>query len=329
MFKVIRKSFFLFCSQISFFILFFPLLLFAQLPAIDIDEKTQNNIMQGRIVACDFAEGFATHSVKLIENNNQIPAYSLYQNYWDTLYLRSQKIEIPFYDEQIKFLLIQEGNTPFAFPISSTVSVGFVKNKGKQHVGVDFSVQKREPVVASFDGVIRISKKYEEYGNTVVIRHYNGLETVYALLNQVNVISGQKVNAGDLIGYVGSVDGKKHTFHYETRFFNEIFNPEKMINFSERKLQNNMLVLTPKDFIIAPIATHKLIINQEDIKPEKEISDAPTQDIQNISPEFHIVKQGETIFRICTNYNITPEQLKSWNKIKGDKIEVGQKLRIR
>ena len=271
---------------------------------------------------CDFIAELNLNDITIIENNNQIPAFGLYENQWNTSYIRSEKIDIPFFDNQLTIILVQDGNTPFAFPVSSIVSTGFAKIKGKQHTGVDFTIQKKEPVVACFDGVVRIAKKFEEYGNTVVIRHYNGLETVYALLDNVNVVSGQKVNAGNLIGYVGStIQDKNNALHFETRFLNEFFNPEKMINFSERKLQNNMLVLTPNDFISVPIV--------EEIKSDKNSPKQPLLESPKTKAVYHTVEKGETIYRICANYNITPEQLKSLNHINGNHIEVGQKLRIR
>ena len=231
---------------------------FSQQILIDIDESTQNRIMTAPVHSCDFYTGIKHNINPIVEKNKQIPAYGLYENQWDTLYLRSQKIEIPFLENQLKIILVQDDNTPFTFPVSGVISTGYVKIKGKQHAGVDFQVQKREPVVACFDGVVRIAKKFEEYGNTVVLRHYNGLETVYALLDEVCVGTEQKVKAGANIGYVGTKNpNNKNALHFETRFFNEFFNPEKVINFSDRKLQNNMLTITPEDFIPVPIVAPK------------------------------------------------------------------------
>jgi len=324
------KLLFVFCFLLS------PFFLFAQQSHIDIDENAQNRIMSAAVQNCDLNAHINVNRITVIENNNQIPAFGLYQNQWDTLYIRSKKLEIPFFEDQLKIMLIQDGNTPFAFPISGVVSTGYIKNKGKQHTGIDFSVQKNEPVVACFDGVVRIVKKFEEYGNTVIIRHYNGLETVYALLDNVNVVTGQKVQAGDLIGYTGNRD-KKNALHFETRFLNEFFNPEKVINFSERKLQSNMLTLTPNDFISVPVVTAAPIVKQEETKQretekgerEKEESGKQLPEPSKTTPVYHTVQKGETIYRICLNHNITEQQLRSLNNIKGDKIEVGQKLRIR
>jgi murein DD-endopeptidase MepM/ murein hydrolase activator NlpD len=268
-------------------------------------------------------------TITIIENNNQIPAYGLYQNQWDTLYIRSESIDIPFFDNQLKIILIQDNNTPFAFPVSGALSTGYVKNKGKQHTGVDFLVQKDEPIVACFDGVVRVAKKFEEYDNTVVIRHYNGLETLYALLDDVCVITGQKIKAGEVIGHIGTTQYKKSVLHFETRFMNDFFNPEKVINLSERKLQGNMLTLTPNDFIYIPVTTPDLSYKQEEIQSDNNASREQLLNIPKAMPMFHTVATGETIFKICSKYNITEEQLRALNNIKGNHIEVGQKLRIK
>jgi murein DD-endopeptidase MepM/ murein hydrolase activator NlpD len=282
--------------------------------------------MSGTIHNCDMAVGFSLNNIIIIHNVKHIPAFGLYQNQWDTLNLSSKKMEIPFFENHLKIILVQDDNSPFAFPVLGTVSTNFIKYKGKQHTGVDFVVQKKEPVVACFDGVVRIVKKYEDYGNTVVVRHYNGLETVYALLDQVCVVTAQQVKAGDVVGYVGiSYPNKKNALHFETRFFNEIFNPEKVINFSDRKLQSNMLTLSPNDFIAVPLVKPISPIKQNDEKYESHSSQQPLVAV----PTYHIVQKGETVLRICAKYNITEQQLKSLNNIKNDHIEIDQKLRIK
>ncbi|MCL2167979.1 MAG: peptidoglycan DD-metalloendopeptidase family protein [Lentimicrobiaceae bacterium] len=306
-----------------------PLFSFAQQVFVDIDEQAQNRIMEKPVEICDSYTHFNPEQVNKIDNERQIPAFSLYNNLWDTLFIRSEKIEIPFFDNQLKIILIQEGNNSFAFPVSEVVSTGYVKNKNRQHTGIDFSVSKKEPVVACFDGVVRIVKKYEEYGNTVVVRHYNGLETLYAQLDEVNATTNQKVKAGEVIGYVSNTNSNKNkNTHFEIRFLNEFFNPEKVINFQERKLHNNLLILTPTDFIFIPVEKSISVIKREEINPNSS-SEKLLLDTPKTMPVFHTVQSGETIYRICTKYNITEQQLRSLNNIKGDHITVGQKLRIK
>jgi len=308
------------------FLLFFSA--FAQQPYIDLDEQAQNRMMSMSVQNCDYYN-FNPTQILRIHNKYQIPAFSLYNNLWDTLYIRSEQIEIPFFDNQLKIILLQEGNRPFAFPVSGVVSTGYVKNKGRQHTGIDFTVQKNEPVVSCFDGVVRIAKKFEEYGNTVVIRHYNGLETVYALLDNVCVVHEQKVNAGELIGYVSNANPtKRNVLHFEIRFLNEFFNPEKVINFNERKLLNNIVTLTPADFQLVPIVKPNPPVIQDISPSDSSSSKEQLLNTPKNMPTFHTIQSGETIYSICTKYNISEQQLRSLNNIKGNHIEVGQRLRI-
>jgi murein DD-endopeptidase MepM/ murein hydrolase activator NlpD len=318
-------------SKILFFFLFFPFSCsFAQQIFIDVDENSQNRIMATEVKECDYYVNLNVDKTSLIKNDNQIPAFGLYQNFWDTLFIRSETIEIPFFNNQLKIILIQDDNTPFAFPISGNISITYVKNKQKQHAGIDFSIQKKEPVVACFDGVVRIAKKYEEYGNTVVLRHYNGLETLYAQLDNVCVVTNQKVKAGDLIGYIGNVEEKrKNALHFETRFLNEFFNPEKVVNFSERKLQSSILTITPNDFLNIPLINPHQTKNQETTKTIEDASSEQLLNTPKAMPVFHTVVSGETIYKICSKYNITERELRSLNNINGNHIEVGQKLRVK
>jgi LysM repeat protein len=310
----------------AFAFLLFPFFLFAQQPFIDIDENSQNRIMAAPIGSCDFYFDINHNKIIVIDDEKQLPAFGLYNNHWDTLFIRSEKIDIPFFDNQLKIHLIQEGNNPFAFPISSIVLTNFIKNKGKQHVGIDFAILKKEPVVSCFDGVVRIAKKYEEYGNTVVIRHFNGLETVYALLDLVCVSTGQQVKAGDLIAYISNTnEHKRNVLHFETRFLNEIFNPEKVISLTDRKLKDNLLIITPTDFISVPVVHPKPTAITD---ADKENMEKDKEEIGKQKPVYHSVQKGDTIIRICAKYGISEKQLRALNAIRGDHIEVGQKLRI-
>jgi murein DD-endopeptidase MepM/ murein hydrolase activator NlpD len=155
------------------------------------------------------------------------------------------------------------------------------------------------------------------------------LETLYALLDHVCVVTEQKVNAGELIGYISNSETNiKTALHFEIRFLNEFFNPEKVISFSERKLKNNMLTLTPNDFMYVPVIKPNPTEKPEEIKPGDNSSQEQLLNTPKSIPVFHTVEKGETIFKICAKYNITDKQLRSLNDIKGDHIEVGQRLRI-
>jgi len=99
----------------------------------------------------------------------------------------------------------------------------------KFHAGMDFSAQTGTPIFASGDGVVsRADNTASGYGNHIVIRHGYGYETLYGHLSKYKVRAGQRVNRGDIIGYVGSTGRSEAPhLHYEVHKNGEVVNPLK------------------------------------------------------------------------------------------------------
>ena len=102
----------------------------------------------------------------------------------------------------------------------------FTKVK-KMHEGMDFSAKTGTPVYATGDGIIeRADNNASGYGNHIVVRHGFGYETLYAHLSKYNARAGQKVNRGDIIGYVGSTGRSEAPhLHYEVHKEGKVVNP--------------------------------------------------------------------------------------------------------
>ena len=102
----------------------------------------------------------------------------------------------------------------------------FTKVK-KMHEGMDFSAKTGTPVYATGDGIIeRADNNASGYGNHIVVRHGFGYETLYAHLSKYNARAGQKVNRGDIIGYVGSTGRSEAPhLHYEVHKDGKVVNP--------------------------------------------------------------------------------------------------------
>ena len=191
----------------------------------------------------------------------QIPCYDLYDRYWDVHNLRSRLLEIPFSDDRLMLILVQSENSPFEIPCvydDVVMRYGPTK-KGLFHPGVDLKVAPQSLVKSCFDGVVRMVADYGDYGLTVVVRHYNGLETVYAHLDKTCVKPGHIVKAGDVIGQAGrSGNAQDDILHFEVRFMNESLDPEHVINFEYESLVKNTLVLQSSDFIEVPLNQYSL-----------------------------------------------------------------------
>lgn len=102
----------------------------------------------------------------------------------------------------------------------------FTKAK-KFHYGMDFSAPRGTPIYASGDGTVtRADNRASGYGNHIVIDHGYGYESLYGHLYKYNVKRGQKVQRGDLIGFVGSTGRSQGPhLHYEVYKDGERINP--------------------------------------------------------------------------------------------------------
>ncbi len=116
-------------------------------------------------------------------------------------------------------------NMPLGIPYPGPVSSGYGYRKnpfggfrGEFHPGVDFKGQIGDPIYATGTGIVERCDWYGGYGNAVLIKHSCGLESLFGHMVQVNVIQGQVVNAGDLIGFLGTTGRSTGPHvHYEIR----------------------------------------------------------------------------------------------------------------
>lgn len=330
--------------------------------SVDVTAWSQNVALQDTAIPVLSPAQMQTASYPSVSETYQIPSYDLYDRYWDVNHLRSRILNIPFTDDRLMLILVQSANNPFELPCvfdEITLPYGPTK-KGGFHTGVDLKVEPQTLVKSCFDGVVRMARIYGDYGLIVTIRHYNGLETVYAHLDKVCVKPGQIVKAGDVIGQTGnSGNVKDYILHFETRFMNECFNPQSIIDFDNETLARNTLVLSSADLNVipleelgdntkAPAKTQVPVKPQEPVKPAVQEQPQPTapqqqetvqEEATEPSPlqrafdgeeEYHTVQKGETLYRIATNHGTSVQTILKLNNIQNaDHIVEGQRLRVR
>lgn len=207
------------------------------------------------------------------------------------------------------------GNYVHPAKYKATSFYGVKRRRGRIHWGVDIPFPEGTPVVAAFNGTVRVSTYNNGgYGNVVIIRHDNNLETYYAHLIRRWVNPGQQVKAGDTIGLGGNTGRSRgNHLHFETRYLGTHFNPERIIDFKNYQL-----------------ACDTLYIGGKVIKTNK---DAITI-IQNgtpidTSPTYIVVRKGDTLGALARKHNTTIERLKKLNNMKSDFLREGQRLRVR
>lgn len=177
--------------------------------------------------------------------------------------------------------------TPFNGPITS----GFGWRDSTQHNGVDIDLNKGDKVAAAFDGMVRVAKNCGGFGNVVIIRHYNGLETVYGHLSKIKVKPGQVIIAGQIIGLGGSTGHSTGShLHFEVRFKGVPINPKYLISFTDQKLLADEITIKKTRWGIAAY---------------------PTND------KLYKVEKGDTVFEIAKRYATTTISLKEINGLTG------------
>lgn len=148
-------------------------------------------------------------------------------------------------------IVIADSQCGFHFPHQGKVNSTFGWRKGRVHSGIDLQLQWGDTVLAAFDGIVRVSKYSKGYGNFIIIRHFNGLETLYAHLKKRYVAHGDTLTAGELIGLGGSTGRSTGAhLHFETRFLGRPIDPELFIDFDNRCLRSTVTQLHAGSFDI-------------------------------------------------------------------------------
>jgi murein DD-endopeptidase MepM/ murein hydrolase activator NlpD len=241
--------------------------------------------------------------------NLHFPADELYQSVWDTVNVN------PFLHAKIDFpdtYTIQCAS--FVMPIASEkirITSKYGPRRRRMHRGIDLDVHTGDTIRASFDGKVRI-KSYERrgYGYYLVLRHPNGLETVYGHLSKFLVRENQIVRAGDAIALGGNTGRSSGShLHFEIRFLGKDINPAEMIDFENKTPYKDEYVF------------HNLKINGR----KSNIYATSTGALV-----VHRVKSGETLGHIARKYGTTVAELCRLNGIRRTStLSIGQPIRFR
>ncbi|MDR1950691.1 MAG: M23 family metallopeptidase [Bacteroidales bacterium] len=165
-----------------------------------------------------------------------IPANELYRNTFSIEHVRHQRLE---HTDTTELELITLETPVFSMPAKNFTVISRYGMRGRSmHTGIDLKQRPTDSIFAAFDGMIRMARWYSSYGNLIVIRHPNGLETVYSHLSEIHVEPFQMVKAGESIGLAGRT-GRATTehLHFEIRFFYEHFDPNLLIDFENECLR--------------------------------------------------------------------------------------------
>jgi murein DD-endopeptidase MepM/ murein hydrolase activator NlpD len=162
-------------------------------------------------------------------------------------------------------------------------------------------------VKCAFEGTVRISRKSSTFGNVVVVRHKNGLETIYAHLSRLDVKIGDHVEAGDLLGLGGNTGRSRGShLHFEVRYKGMAINPESVISFE-----------------YGTLLVDKLLIDKHCFNYVKDYSKYKGKS------HYYQVRKGDTLSKIAQRHKVSVNTLCKLNKItKKTILRPGRKLRL-
>lgn len=258
----------------------------------------------------------------------KIPSYTYYQN-WDTQNIWHKRKNINFTNDSAVHFILAHDSCDFVFPLAKGHQTSpFGPRWGRLHAGLDLDLETGDPISSAFEGLVRISLFSDSYGNVVVVRHPNGLETLYAHMSARMVVSGQYVQAGDLLGLGGNTG---HSFgahlHFETRFLGNPFDPAYLIIPNKKSLKAKEFYLTQKNLYTPTKAPAR-----QETKTSKESRETKGKNNskKDGSKKYYSVKKGDTLSSIASKNKTTVSKICKLNGIKTSaKLKVGQKLRVK
>ncbi len=249
----------------------------------------------------------------------------VFNDHWDTTNIHAYRDVALDSLPEASVIRLVDSLESYHYPYIGRITSRYGPRKGRAHQGLDLGLKTGDPIYATFDGKVRISKAAGDYGNLIVIRHNNGLETYYAHLSQRDVEVGDWVVAGQQIGLGGSTGRSTGPhLHYEVRYKGQSFDPERLIDFSNGNLRRDELLLKRRHFSIYS-KFEQDFGDEEEVAKQEEAERKAAAAVQ-----YHTIRSGDTLGALARKYGTSVSRLCQLNGIKSTTtLRIGKKLRVR
>lgn len=231
-----------------------------------------------------------------------IPAYHLYGGF-DRSKIWGVKVDQTKKNDTTKLQLLYD-SCDFHSPRIGRLTSEYGWRNNRPHYGVDIKLKTGDSIRSVFDGMVRIARYSSSYGNVVVVRHDNGLETLYAHLSKRLVKERDEITVGEFIGLGGNT-GRSYGshLHFETRYLGEPINPKDIFNINDSTFEMR------KDSLFLSSNTFSFLKEVRRVK-------------------HHKVRSGDSLWRISKRYNVPISKLCGLNSISRKKtLRIGEKIR--
>ena len=183
-------------------------------------------------VSVEALNTFVANEMDALNSENSSEIIDIKATNWDTSIFnpyKNEKVEFPI---EVKF---EDSSYTPPINIKKVVTSRYGWRKGRAHKGIDIDLVTGDSVVSMFDGIVRFAKYNSGHGRTVIVRHFNGLETVYAHLSKYAVKENDTVAKGALLGKGGtSGNARGSHLHLVINYKGVAINPEYLFDFGEQ-----------------------------------------------------------------------------------------------
>lgn len=233
---------------------------------------------------------------------NLIPAFDLYCDF-DQQKIWKQHEDLTKIENDID-LKVTHDSCDFHAPVTGRLTSGYGWRGSRPHYGVDIKLATGDSVKGAFEGMVRISQYSRTYGNVIVLRHSNGLETLYAHLSKRLVSEGDFIEQGAVIGLGGNTGRSFGShLHFETRLMGEPIDPADFFE------------ITDSSFFVKADSLKLTAANFNFLKEVRRI-------------KYHRVRSGDSLWRISRRYGVSISKLCRLNKVsRKSTLKIGQRIR--
>lgn len=232
------------------------------------------------------------------------PSTAIYGK-WDTRKLFDYDKELTAHDSTILLTLSGGKSGVYVHPVPGIVTSPYGWRDSAEHKGIDIHLKRGDTVSCAFDGMVRIAcRNSGGYGNVVIVRHYNGLETLYAHLYKIKVKPGEMVYAGQTLGLGGSTGHSTGShLHFETRYKGIPINPKYLISFDDHRLYSATVEIKKTRWGYAAY-------------PASEVT--------------HVVVKGDNLYDLSRQYGTTVTKIKELNGFtRYPRLKAGEIITVR
>jgi murein DD-endopeptidase MepM/ murein hydrolase activator NlpD len=246
-----------------------------------------------------------------------------YYAIWDTHNINPYRVDGRRIRDTLTLHLTDPPRQRYArMPLNTTPTTsGFGFRGYRWHYGTDLDLETGDSVRAAFDGVVRISKwDGSGYGNYLLVRHYNGIETLYGHLSKPLVTPGTFVKAGQVIGLGGNTGRSTGShLHFEVRYEGNPINPTEMYDFPDYKLWKDNFLITSSLFSYYSRALRSRSSSHSSAAAH------PSAARRTVT---HRIRSGDTLSEIAERYGVSVSKIKQLNKGTST-LRPGRTLRIK